>query len=76
MFLQQQGLRRSRTSNYDTRIIKPASKGTDFNRPGHIFPLIAKEGVLLRRAGHTEVAVRFSTALRSRKPAGELFADY
>jgi 3,4-dihydroxy 2-butanone 4-phosphate synthase / GTP cyclohydrolase II len=29
----------------------------DFRRPGHIFPLIAKEGGVLRRAGHTEAAV-------------------
>lgn len=29
----------------------------DFRRPGHVFPLIAKEGGVLRRAGHTEAAV-------------------
>lgn len=29
----------------------------DFGRPGHIFPLIAKEGGVLRRAGHTEAAI-------------------
>jgi 3,4-dihydroxy 2-butanone 4-phosphate synthase / GTP cyclohydrolase II len=29
----------------------------DFRRPGHIFPLIAREGGVLRRAGHTEAAV-------------------
>lgn len=33
------------------------AKSTDFVRPGHIFPLIAKEGGVLRRAGHTEAAV-------------------
>ena len=38
-------------------LLNPASKGADFNRPGHIFPLIAKEGGVLRRAGHTEAAV-------------------
>jgi 3,4-dihydroxy 2-butanone 4-phosphate synthase/GTP cyclohydrolase II len=32
-------------------------KQSDFKRPGHIFPLIAKEGGILRRAGHTEAAV-------------------
>ena len=35
----------------------PDSKPTDFARPGHIFPLEAKEGGVLRRAGHTETAV-------------------
>jgi 3,4-dihydroxy 2-butanone 4-phosphate synthase/GTP cyclohydrolase II len=30
---------------------------TDFNRPGHIFPLVAREGGVLMRSGHTEAAV-------------------
>ncbi|MDQ0339176.1 3,4-dihydroxy 2-butanone 4-phosphate synthase/GTP cyclohydrolase II [Caldalkalibacillus uzonensis] len=38
-------------------LIDPQVKKTDFKRPGHIFPLIAKEGGVLRRAGHTEAAV-------------------
>lgn len=38
-------------------LIDPDVKGSDFKRPGHIFPLIAKEGGVLRRAGHTEAAV-------------------
>ncbi|EGL83185.1 GTP cyclohydrolase-2 [Caldalkalibacillus thermarum TA2.A1] len=38
-------------------LIDPKAKKTDFKRPGHIFPLIAKEGGVLRRAGHTEAAV-------------------
>lgn len=38
-------------------IIDPKSKPEHFRRPGHIFPLIAKEGGVLRRAGHTEAAV-------------------
>ena len=38
-------------------IIDPASKPSDFVRPGHLFPLVAKEGGVLRRAGHTESAV-------------------
>lgn len=38
-------------------IIDPASRASDFKRPGHIFPLIAKDGGVLRRAGHTEAAV-------------------
>ena len=35
----------------------PETKGTDFVRPGHIFPLIAKDGGVLERNGHTEAAV-------------------
>jgi 3,4-dihydroxy 2-butanone 4-phosphate synthase/GTP cyclohydrolase II len=34
-----------------------SSKATDFVRPGHVHPLLAKEGGVLRRAGHTEAAV-------------------
>ncbi|CJV90405.1 riboflavin biosynthesis protein RibA [Streptococcus pneumoniae] len=50
-------------------LLNPASKGTDFNRPGHIFPLIAKEGGVLRRAGHTEAAVDLAQ-LCGAEPAG------
>lgn len=39
------------------RIIDPASKPKDFNKPGHIFPLEYKTGGVLVRAGHTEAAV-------------------
>jgi 3,4-dihydroxy 2-butanone 4-phosphate synthase/GTP cyclohydrolase II len=35
----------------------PGSKPTDFTRPGHVQPLVAKEGGVLRRAGHTEATV-------------------
>jgi 3,4-dihydroxy 2-butanone 4-phosphate synthase / GTP cyclohydrolase II len=38
-------------------IASPATKPLDYRRPGHIFPLIAKKGGVLRRAGHTEAAV-------------------
>ncbi|GAL71503.1 3,4-dihydroxy-2-butanone 4-phosphate synthase [Jejuia pallidilutea] len=38
-------------------------------RPGHIFPLVAKEGGVLRRTGHTEAAIDFSR-LAGLKPAG------
>ncbi|TYS68334.1 bifunctional 3,4-dihydroxy-2-butanone-4-phosphate synthase/GTP cyclohydrolase II [Sutcliffiella horikoshii] len=38
-------------------LLSPASKAGDFKRPGHIFPLVAKKGGVLRRAGHTEAAV-------------------
>mgnify|MGYP000014422339 FL=1 len=39
------------------------------SRPGHIFPLIAKEGGVLRRTGHTEAAIDFAR-LAGKKPAG------
>lgn len=38
-------------------IIDPKTKPQEFRRPGHIFPLIAKKGGVLRRAGHTEASV-------------------
>ena len=38
-------------------IIDPNSKPGDFVRPGHLFPLEAKEGGVLRRAGHTEAII-------------------
>ncbi|CAG7641712.1 bifunctional 3,4-dihydroxy-2-butanone-4-phosphate synthase/GTP cyclohydrolase II [Paenibacillus allorhizosphaerae] len=38
-------------------IIDPKTKPQSFRRPGHIFPLIAKRGGVLRRAGHTEASV-------------------
>lgn len=45
------------------------SKSSDFKRPGHTFPLVAKEGGVLRRAGHTEAAVDLSR-LCGAKPGG------
>jgi len=39
------------------QMINSQSIATDFKRPGHIFPLIAKKGGVLKRAGHTEAAV-------------------
>ncbi|HYF92664.1 MAG TPA: bifunctional 3,4-dihydroxy-2-butanone-4-phosphate synthase/GTP cyclohydrolase II [Symbiobacteriaceae bacterium] len=38
-------------------VLDPATKPTDLVRPGHIFPLKAKPGGVLRRPGHTEAAV-------------------
>ncbi|MGG3803082.1 bifunctional 3,4-dihydroxy-2-butanone-4-phosphate synthase/GTP cyclohydrolase II [Metabacillus fastidiosus] len=50
-------------------LLREDVKPGDFKRPGHIFPLIAKEGGVLRRAGHTEAAVDLAR-LSSAKPAG------
>ncbi len=38
-------------------LVDPNAKATDFSRPGHIFPLRASDGGVLRRAGHTEAVV-------------------
>ena len=38
----------------------PATKPHELARPGHIFPLIAKQGGVLRRTGHTEAAIDFA----------------
>jgi 3,4-dihydroxy 2-butanone 4-phosphate synthase / GTP cyclohydrolase II len=40
--------------------LNPATKPTDLRRPGHIFPIRAKVGGVLKRAGHTEAAVDLS----------------
>lgn len=47
----------------------PDSKANDFLRPGHIFPLIARKGGVLVRAGHTEAAVDLAR-LAGLTPAG------
>lgn len=52
-------------------IVNPDTKATDFARPGHIFPLIAKDGGVLRRTGHTEAAVDLAK-LAGFYPAGVL----
>jgi 3,4-dihydroxy 2-butanone 4-phosphate synthase / GTP cyclohydrolase II len=49
----------------------PAAKGSDYARPGHIFPLRAKTGGVLRRTGHTEAAVDLAR-LAGLYPAGVL----
>ncbi|MFT6638759.1 MAG: 3,4-dihydroxy 2-butanone 4-phosphate synthase/GTP cyclohydrolase II [Flavobacterium sp.] len=41
-------------------LIDPDTKPFDLARPGHIFPLIAKQGGVLRRTGHTEAAIDFA----------------
>jgi 3,4-dihydroxy 2-butanone 4-phosphate synthase / GTP cyclohydrolase II len=55
----------------------PTSKASDFVRPGHVHPLLAKEGGVLRRAGHTEAAVDLAR-MAGLAPAGvlcEILAD-
>jgi 3,4-dihydroxy 2-butanone 4-phosphate synthase / GTP cyclohydrolase II len=50
-------------------MLDPDAKPADFKRPGHIFPLVAKKGGVLRRTGHTEAAVDLARLCGS-KPAG------
>ncbi|WP_162789352.1 3,4-dihydroxy-2-butanone-4-phosphate synthase [Flavobacterium fluviale] len=50
-------------------LVDPNTKPHDLARPGHIFPLIAKQGGVLRRTGHTEAAIDFAR-LAGFKPAG------
>jgi 3,4-dihydroxy 2-butanone 4-phosphate synthase/GTP cyclohydrolase II len=52
-------------------LIDPSTKAADLGRPGHIFPLRAKKGGVLRRAGHTEAAVDLAR-LAGFAPAGVL----
>jgi len=52
-------------------LINPNIKPSDFGRPGHIFPLIAKNGGVLRRTGHTEATVDLSV-LAGHEPCGAL----
>ncbi len=52
-------------------LVSPTSKPSDFVRPGHMFPLVAKEGGVLRRAGHTEASVDLAR-LANLSPAGVL----
>src|SRR5262249_49878849 len=52
-------------------ILNPKTLPGDFVRPGHLFPLIGKEGGVLRRAGHTEAAIDLAR-LAGLAPAGVL----
>ncbi len=52
-------------------LVNEETRAEDLARPGHIFPLRAAEGGVLRRAGHTEAAVDFAR-LAGLKPSGVL----
>ncbi|MEN6450665.1 MAG: 3,4-dihydroxy-2-butanone-4-phosphate synthase, partial [Thermoguttaceae bacterium] len=52
-------------------ILNPANKPADFVRPGHLYPLVAKEGGVLRRAGHTEATIDL-VRMAGLRPAGVL----
>ena len=50
-------------------LIDKKTRAIDLTRPGHVFPLIAKQGGVLRRTGHTEAAIDFAR-LAGFEPAG------
>jgi 3,4-dihydroxy 2-butanone 4-phosphate synthase/GTP cyclohydrolase II len=50
-------------------LVNNETKAFELARPGHIFPLVAKEGGVLRRTGHTEAAIDFAR-LAGFEPAG------
>lgn len=52
-------------------LVDPNTKPSDLGRPGHIFPLMAKEGGVLERTGHTEASVDLAR-LAGLTPAGVL----
>ena len=52
-------------------LVDENTKASDLGRPGHIFPLRAKQGGVLRRTGHTEAAIDLAR-LAGLKPAGIL----
>lgn len=65
------GISASDRSKTVQALIDPNMKATDFGRPGHIFPLIAKDGGVLRRTGHTEATIDFAR-LAGFEPCGAL----
>jgi 3,4-dihydroxy 2-butanone 4-phosphate synthase / GTP cyclohydrolase II len=65
------GISASDRSKTIQALVDPNTKPDDLGRPGHIFPLKAKEDGVLRRVGHTEAAVDLAR-LAGFKPAGVL----
>ena len=63
------GISASDRSKTIEALIDPETKPFDLARPGHIFPLKAKNGGVLRRTGHTEAAIDFAR-LAGLQPAG------
>ena len=65
------GISASDRSKTIQALINPAIKPEEFGKPGHIFPLKAKNGGVLRRAGHTEATIDLAK-LAGFEPAGAL----
>ncbi|GGE69095.1 3,4-dihydroxy 2-butanone 4-phosphate synthase/GTP cyclohydrolase II [Pedobacter psychrotolerans] len=65
------GISASDRSKTMQALVNPKTTPEELGRPGHIFPLIAKDGGVIRRAGHTEAGVDLAR-LAGMKPAGLL----
>src|SRR6478609_7953726 len=65
------GISASDRSKTIKALVDPSTKPEELGRPGHIFPLRAKPGGVLRRVGHTEAAIDLAR-LAGFKPAGVL----
>jgi len=63
------GISASDRSKTIEALVSKETKPFELARPGHIFPLVAKEGGVLRRTGHTEAAIDFAR-LAGFEPAG------
>ena len=49
------------------KMLEPQAQATDFRRPGHVFPLVAKEDGVLERRGHTEAAIDLAKLCNSKQ---------
>lgn len=65
------GISTSDRSKTIKALVDPSTKPEDLGRPGHIFPLRARDGGVLRRSGHTEASVDLAR-LAGLEPAGVL----
>lgn len=63
------GISASERSETIQALVDPAIEASDFKRPGHVFPLVAKNGGVLERPGHTEAAVDLAV-LSGASPSG------
>jgi len=65
------GISASDRSKTIAALVNPTTKSSDLGRPGHIFPLMARENGVLQRSGHTEAVIDF-TRLAGLTPGGAL----
>ena len=66
------GISASDRSKTIQALVNPNTRPTELGKPGHIFPLKARRGGVLRRAGHTEAAIDFAR-LAGMYPAGRWY---
>ncbi|MFH1005793.1 MAG: bifunctional 3,4-dihydroxy-2-butanone-4-phosphate synthase/GTP cyclohydrolase II [Bacteroidota bacterium] len=69
------GISASDRSKTIKMLVNPAAKPSDFGRPGHIFPLRAQNGGVLKRIGHTEAAVDISLLAGFEPPCGGVLVE-